>query len=161
MADYTSFFFGASAAVVPLECVEISHPSFAKTYRFVRNDVNGIIAGGQSYAYQPMSINRSTVSNDLEQSLAITLADMSDDFSKAIKRIYQSTNANVRPKCTFKVFRDDDLSSPMINLQTLEIKAVSKDSKGLATFDAAAPELNGNRTGIVYAVEDFPLLWGA
>lgn len=161
MADYTSFFFNASAAVIPLECIEISHPSFEKTYRFVRNDSNGIIAGGQSYVYQPMSISRSTVSNDLEQALAVTLADMSDEFSKSIKKINQSSSARVRPKCTFKVFRNDDLEFPLISRSGLEILSVSKDCKGLATFDAAAPQLNSNRTGIVYSIEDYPLLRGA
>ena len=51
MSDYTSFFLNASGAIVLLECIEVSHPSFSKTYRYVKNDEDGVVAGGASYTY--------------------------------------------------------------------------------------------------------------
>ncbi|WEI17154.1 hypothetical protein PY247_11345 [Acinetobacter proteolyticus] len=158
MADYTSFYLDCSSGVVPLECVELSHPSFPKTFRYVKNDTSGIVAGGQSYAYQPLSIKRGNVSNDLDQKLSVTIADMDDELALAVAGIHSSTYARERPKCIFKIFRDDDLSEPMTQLQTLEVPTISKDSTGLLTFDAQAPQLNSVKTGRTYSIENYPLL---
>ena len=160
MSDYSSFFLNASSGVVALECVEISHPSFSMIYRYVKNDEDGITVGGASYIYQPMSIKRNNVTNDLDQVVSVTFADMDDELIKEIMKIRIGANSKVRPKFVYKVFRDDDMSSPMIQLQALEIATVSKDSTGLITFDAKAPELNSVRTGLVYTFEDYPLLKG-
>ncbi|PKF33433.1 hypothetical protein [Acinetobacter proteolyticus] len=158
MADYTSFYLNASSGVVPLECIEISHPSFSKVFRYVKNDSNGIVAEGQNYVYQPMSIKRNNVSNDLEQTLSLTIADMDDELALAVLAIRESIYSTVKPECKFKLFRDDDLTSPMTQLQTLEIPTISKDSSGLVTFDAQAPQLNSVKTGLTYSIEDYPLL---
>lgn len=158
MADYYSFYLNSSGGVVPLECVELSHPSFPKIFRYVKNDMDGIIAGGQSYFYQPMSIKRNNVTNDLDQTIALTLADMDDEFAKAVAGIHSSPYPHVKPSCVFKIFRDDELDTPMTQLQILEVPTVSKDSTGLVTFDAQAPELNSVKTGRTYSIEDYPLL---
>ncbi|ENU24177.1 hypothetical protein F993_01493 [Acinetobacter proteolyticus] len=158
MADYTSFYLNASSGVVPLECIEISHPSFSKVFRYVKNDSNGIVAEGQNYVYQPMSIKRNDVSNDLEQKLSLTIADMDDELALAVLAIRESIYSTVKPECKFKLFRDDDLTAPMTQLQTLEIPTISKDSSGLVTFDAQAPQLNSVKTGQTYSIEDYPLL---
>lgn len=160
MADYTAFFLDSTAGVVALECIEISHPSFSKVFRYVKNDADGITAEGNTFDYQPMSLKRSNVSNDLEQQMSVTLADMQDDLSNAIRLIRTSDYARVSPSFKFKIFRDDDLTMPMVELQTLEIVSISKDSSILVTFDAQAPELNNSRTGLIYSIEDFPLLRG-
>ena len=157
MTDYTSFFLNNSGGVMPHECIEISHPNFSKVFRYVKNDTSGIVAAGQSYDYQPMSVKRNNVSNDLEQTLSITLADMQDELMLAVLSAMAITE---RPKVVFKIFSDQDLSEPMLTLQTLEIADFSKDSSGLVTFDAQAPQLNSVKTGRVYTFEDFPLLRG-
>lgn len=143
-----------------LECIEISHPSFSQVYRYVRNDEDGVIAGGSTYLYQPMSIKRNNVTNDLEQTTSITFADMNDSLADAIKGIQKSQRPRERPKFALKIFRDDDLGQPMEQLQTLEIPTISKDSEGLMTFDAQAPELNSVKTGLLYTFKDYPLLRG-
>lgn len=160
MSNYASFYLDAPGSIVQLECIEISHPSFSQVYRYVRNDEDGIIAGGNAYLYQPMSIKRNNVTNDLEQTSSITFADMDDALAKAVKSIQTSKWPRQRPKFVMKIFRDDDLDQPMDQLQTLEIPTVSKDSEGLMTFDAQAPELNSSRTGLLYNFKDYPLLRG-
>ncbi|OTG78496.1 hypothetical protein B9T31_17565 [Acinetobacter sp. ANC 4558] len=158
--DYTSFFLNSSGGVVQLECIEISHPSFTKTFRYVRNDEDGVKIGKDVYQYQPMSIKRANVTNDLEQRFSITLADMEDEFSDAIDNIHQSASPRVKPKLVLKMYRDDDLSAPMNEIQTLEIATISGDSTGLVTFEAQAPELNAVKTGRLFTFEDYPLLRG-
>lgn len=160
MTDYTAFFLNTSGGVVQLECLEISHPSFPKVFRYMRNDEDGMWIGKVFYQYQPMSIKRSNVTNDLEQKLSITLADMEDELMNAVNNIRSSSSPRVKPKIVFKIYRDDDLSAPMIEMQTLEIPTISKDSTGLVTFDAQAPELNAVKTGRLYTFEDYPLLRG-
>ena len=157
MDDYTSFFLNNHGGAVVLECLEITHPSFNEPARFIKNDTDGVIAEGQSYEYQPMSIKRNNVSNDLEQQLSITLADMEDHF---FKQVINTMDSNTRPSVVFKLFSDQDLEIPLMTMQKLEIASLSKDSAGLATFDAQAPELNSVKTGRIYTLEDFPLLRG-
>ena len=157
MGDYTSFFLNNHGGAVILECLEITHSTFTEPARFVKNDTDGVIAEGQSYEYQPMSIKRNNVSNDLEQQLSITLADMEDHF---FKQVINTMDSNMRPSVVFKLFSDQDLETPLMTMQKLEIASLSKDSAGLATFDAQAPELNSVKTGRIYTLEDFPLLRG-
>ena len=157
MGDYTSFFLNNHGGAVILECLEITHSTFTEPARFVKNDTDGVIAEGQSYEYQPMSIKRNNVSNDLEQQLSITLADMEDHF---FKQVINTMDSNTRPSVVFKLFSDQDLVTPLMTMQKLEIASLSKDSAGLATFDAQAPELNSVKTGRIYTLEDFPLLRG-
>lgn len=162
MIDYTSFFLNSSSFVTKLECVEINHPSFKKPFRFVKNDVDGLTvleAGKQvHYEYQPMSIQRSTVSNDLDQKLALTLADVDDQFIKAIVNARLSEHWSVRPTLKWRLYRDDDLTRPMVSLQTLEVSELSKDGSGNCTFDANAPGLNNSGTGEDYNIEKYKLL---
>ena len=157
MDDYTSFFLNNHGGAVVLECLEITHPSFNEPARFIKNDTDGVIAEGLHYEYQPMSIKRNNVSNDLEQQLSITLADMEDHF---FKQVINTMDSNTRPSVVFKLFSDQDLVTPLMTMQKLEIASLSKDSAGLATFDAQAPELNSVKTGRIYTLEDFPLLRG-
>ena len=107
-----------------------------------------------------MSIKRTNVTNDLDQKLQVTLVDMEDELMDAIKNIRNSAYPRVKPKIDFKIYRDDDLSAPMVEMQTLEAPTISKDSTGLVTFDAQAPELNSVKTGKLYTFEDYPLLKG-
>lgn len=157
MADYTQFFLNSNGGVVALECIEISHPSFTQTFKFVRNDTNGIIAAGSIYQYIPMSIKRNNVTNDLDQTLSITIADMD---GLLIKEVMNAIKVVKRAKVVFKIFSSEDLTEPLITLQTLEITSFSKDSSGLVTFEAQAPALNSVKTGQTYTLENYPLLKG-
>lgn len=166
MPDYTSFFLSSSGGVGPIECVEITHPNFTAPFRYVKNDTEGVVVKHESsgedieYEYQPMSIQRSTVTNDLDQNLSLTLADVDDDFINAVLAARQGDAWQQRPQVKWRLYRDDDFSSPMTSLQTLEVASLSKDATGNCTFDAQAPELNAVKTGRTYTLEEFPLLRG-
>lgn len=166
MDIYKSFFLNSSSGVVPLECVEISHPDFSVPFRFVKNDTEGVTVKHESagpdvtYEYQPMSTQRSTVTNDLDQKLNLTIADVDDELIKSVVSARLGTNWKIRPSIRWRLYRDDDLTAPMVSLQTLEIATLSKDNSGNCTFDAQAPELNSVKTGEIYSLERFPLLRG-
>ncbi len=105
MPDYTSFFLNSSSGVVPLECVEISHPDFTAPFRFVKNDTEGVTVKHDTsgpdipYEYQPMSIQRSTVTNDLDQKLNLTIADVDDELIKSVVSARLGTNLESSTFC--------------------------------------------------------------
>ena len=159
--SYIDFFLNGSSGVVQLECIEITHPSFAKTYRYVKSDVGNVTAETKTYAGALFQIQRNNVTNDLEQTVSVTFADIDDALVKdVIKARTTGANRLKRPTFIYKIFRDDDLSTAMLTLQTLEIVDVSKDASGFVTFDAQAPELNSVKTGRPYTIEEYRLLKG-
>ncbi|ENV34564.1 hypothetical protein [Acinetobacter gerneri] len=160
MSDYTSFFLDCQGGVTQLECVEISHPIFSKVYRYTLSDTEGFTANGLSFEYAPMTIKRNNVTNDLDQAISVTFADVDDELIEEFMNILDSDDPLLRPSFLYKIYRDDDLSAPMLTLQTLEIAKVSKDGSGLVTFDAQAPDLNSVGTGLVYDFTNYPLLRG-
>lgn len=161
MSQYTSFFLNAKGGLIYLECIEIDHSTFAQPFRFVRNDTSGITVKHEDgldyfYQYQVLEIQRSNVTNDLDQIMNINFFDTNDEFMDAI----ESIENNERPTFKYRAYRDDDLTFPMQLIQTLEITSASKDSSGVVTFEARAPELNAVKTGSTYNFEDFPSLRG-
>ena len=46
MSRFSEFFLNSRSSVVQLELIQISHPSFSKDYRLVRNAVNGVTVNG-------------------------------------------------------------------------------------------------------------------
>lgn len=161
MSNYTSFFLNAKGGLINLECIEISHSSFVKPFRYVRNDTSGITVTHEDgleyeYEYQVLEIQRTNVTNDIDQVMNITFADVDDTFTKALQNI----STTERPIFKYRSYRDDDLTEPMVVIQTLEITSMSKDAKGYITFEAKAPELNSVKTGDTYTLDRFPLLRG-
>lgn len=161
MTDYVSFFLNAQGGVIQLDCIEIAHSSFPDVFRYVRNDTSGITVKHEDgldyfYEFQQMEIGRNNITNDLDQVFSITLADYDD----ALIQAYANLTDNVPPTFKYRVYRDDDLTTPMLIIQTLDIVSMNKDSTGLVTFDAQAPELNSVRTGDAYSLERFPMLRG-
>lgn len=161
MSNYTSFFLNAKGGLIQLECIEISHSSFEKPFRYVRNDTSGITVTHEdgldyTYEYQVLEIQRSNVTNDIDQVMNITFADADDTFTKAMQNI----TTTERPSFKYRSYRDDDLTAPMVIIQTLEITSMNKDGSGYITFEAKAPELNSVKTGEIYTLDRYPLLRG-
>ncbi len=159
MSDYTSFFLNAKGGLIKIDCIEISHPSFSKVFRFVRNIRNGIAVMHEDgtkhqYTYERFEINRSNITTDLDQVVQITFADYRDDLKLEVE------NADYTEPALFKyrAYRDDDLTMPMVVLETLQVVSVNNDSLGIVTFDAKAEGLNNVKTGLIYSIEDYPML---
>jgi len=159
MSNYTSFFLNAKGGLLRIDCIEISHPSFSKVFRFVRNVRGGITVRHEDgidhqYIHEHFELNRSNVTADLDQTIQITFADYKDELKREVE------NADYTKPASFKyrAYRDDDLTMPMIVLETLQIISVNNDSFGMVTFDAKAEGLNDVKTGLNYSIEDYPML---
>lgn len=159
MSSYTSFYLNVSGAVKEISCIEVTHPNFSFYLQsFDEDGFHVIHEDGKKvfYEYLPMQIDRSNVSNDLDQVIKMTINDFDDRIIAAYSNIKDKKPVLFQQR----VYRDDNLDSPMITIQTLHITSMSKDSKGNVTFEAKAPELNSVKTGDTYTFERFPMLRG-
>lgn len=165
MPSYSEFFLNRSGAVILLECIEFAHPSFSQTYRFVRNATDGVTvthedAATFNYEYLPLKIDRGNTSDDLDQTINITLGDLGTIFPAELDRIRNGAYFATKPTLKYRVYRDDDLSAPLMSIQLLEVGSMVRDGTGAATFTAQAAQLNSTKTGEIYSIDRFPMVRG-
>ena len=164
MTTYAEFFLKSKSTVVQLETLEISHPNFTKTYRIVRNAVEGVtltLENGQvvSFDYYPLQIENAGVRDDLDQSIKINLGDLGEVLPKELDEISSNNGFGTKPTVIYRTFRSDDLSRPLFGPVTLEVSTFAFNREG-STFEAKAPSLNINKTGEAYKLDRFPMLRG-
>lgn len=174
---YVSFFLNSRASIVELELIEISHPDFkgppdidtgefnGDPYRIVRNAVNGItvtLETGEEafFDYYPLSLEGSSVKEDLDYIITIKLGDLGEVIPLELDRLASSNNGfQIKPKVIYRLYRSDDLAAPMYGALLLEISEFNFIKDG-AEFEAKAPLLNINRVGETYTLDRFPMLRG-
>jgi hypothetical protein len=162
MPDYAAYFLGSKSSVVYLETLQISHPSFSRTYWLVRNAIGGITAtletaAAQVFEYYPLRIRPIAAGDDLDQSLEVDLGDLGSIIPAELDRIEEAGTMGIKPEVRYRAWRSDDLSAPLIGPLVLEIADLSSDLDG-SSFNASAPSLNVKRTGELYRLERFPML---
>ena len=163
MTNLTEFHLDSSPAVVLLECIEVKHSLWPSPLRYVTNHADGITVkheNGQSYVYEfmPLQINKGNTSDNLDQSLRITVGDLGQVVPQLVKLI-RDANSVERPKVTYRAYMSSNLESPTHIVDGLEVEAMSRDHQA-TTFDAAAQRLNSVGTGRLYTVDEFPSLKG-
>lgn len=169
MPDYNAYFLGSKASVVYLETVQISHPSFSRTYWLVRNAIGGIVANleaaapyfgaAQAFEYYPLRLRPMGASDDLEQAIQVDLGDLGEVVPKELDAIEAAGTMRIKPELRYRAYRSDDLTAPLAGPLRLEIADLSSNQDG-SSFEARAPSLNINRTGELYRLERFPMLRG-
>jgi len=162
----SQFYLGSAPSIRELDTLEITHPNFTQTYRLVRNKTDGLDAfvegpsGPFHFDYYPMQITPVGSGSDLSQALQVTLGDLGDIVQKEIAAITLANKMNIRPVAIFRTFRSDVLTlGPMFGPLTLEISRITCSSEG-NSFECHAPEVNNSRTGVIYTIEQFPMLAG-
>ena len=164
MSRYTEFFLNSKSSVVQLETLEVSHPDFTKTYRVVRNAVEGVtltLENGNSatFDYYPLQIENAGVRDDLDQSIKINLGDLGEVLPKELDKVSSNDGFGTKPIVIYRTYRSDDLSRPLFGPVTLEVSTFAFNREG-STFEAKAPSLNINKTGEIYSLDRFPMLRG-
>nr|WP_315041301.1 DUF1833 family protein [uncultured Moraxella sp.] len=149
---------------VRLECLEISHPSFSKTYRFVRNHTDGVRVRHENgryydYEYLPITIQAGKTSDNLEQAFTIGIGDVGEIMPFEIRRLRNGSHASTRPTVNYRVYLTSDLSEPLSSVLGLEITDNQPKKQG-AVFVCKAKETNKTATGVKYTLEDYPTLRG-
>lgn len=159
--DY-EFYLVGNPQTVRLQLIEISHPAFSKTYRFVRNHALGVTVtqNGEQvfYEYMPIQLQKSKASNDLDQSLSITIGDVSEIIPDEIDRVRQSNLfSTVKPVVNYREYYAHDLTTPCLEDILLEVTDYSIQREGTA-FRAEARDITNTKTGLVYNLDSHALL---
>ena len=149
---------------VRLECIEITHPSFTKHYRFVRNHADGVRVKHENglwydYEFLPLTIKPAKSADNLQQIFTIGIGDVGDIMPREIDRLRRGTHSTVRPTLNYRVFLTSDLTEPMTSVRGLEITDNQPQKRG-AVFSCQAKELNKTSTGILFTIDLFKSLRG-
>lgn len=163
-SPYATFFLSSPRSAVELDLLEISHPSFSKTYYIVRNAIGGITvthedATVRAYEYYPLSITRSGAIDDLDSSLSISLGDLGELVSSEIDLVRAAGTFLVKPTLKYRIYRSDDLTAPIYGPFLYQIPNVAITRDGSA-ISAVAQALNVTTTGEYYTTVRFPSLRG-
>ena len=162
MANQNSFFLTDTSAVRKVDTIELNHPDWVAPFYFQSEWINEeMVATNEdgitvTYQYQLFEVDRSNVVADLDQGVSITFADYIDELKTAINSADHMQAVTLK----YRMFRDDDLTSPLDFIQTLQILKVNNDANGTVTFEASAEQLNSVKTGDVYTLNNYPLLKG-
>lgn len=174
MSEISEFFFAAHPSIISLQCVELIHPNFSGTYRFVRNAVKGIRvtyeddSGPFNYQYLPMQIKTLGATSSLDQQMEITLGDVGTILSTEIALISDANGFQTKPELVYREYRSDEFTiidgdavyfGPMFGPFTLEVNALAFNKSG-CVFTAKPPQFNRTRTGEIYDIGRFPMLAG-
>lgn len=148
---------------VVLECVEISHPSFSKTFRFVRNHMGGVRVkhGGRWHAYEyvPLTISAGSSADNLEQSFTMGIGEVGDILPAEVARIRNGNHRTVRPSVAYRAYLLSDLENPIREVVGLEVTDNQPKPEG-AVFKCRMRELNASETGMKYTLNKYPTLRG-
>ena len=159
MSVYSEFFLNSKSSVVQLELLEISHNSFSKIYRIVRNAVNGVtIPLIGTFEYYPLKIRQgSTQEGNLDTTINVDLGDLGDVVGAEIDRALAAVTMTTKPQFRYWTYREDNLDTPLYGPVQLEITTISMTREGVS-FQAISRQFNLNKTGEAYTFDRFPML---
>jgi hypothetical protein len=161
---YVDFFLNSPPSVKQLDLIEISHPAFSQTYRYVRNQRGGVTVtlpndGVATFEYRPVNIRRLTESDDLSQGLAVDVGDPGEVLALEHDNLAAADGFTTKPTLRYWVYRSDELTVPMLGPLVYEVQSFATKGE-MATIDASAPERNASGTGERYTFNRFPMLRG-
>lgn len=164
MTTEAEFFLGSKSSVVQLDTIEITHPSFSKTYRLVRNAVNGLTATLEtdatvSFDYYPMKFTKASLADDLDFAIQIDFGDLGEIIPDELDRVSVADSYGVYPSVIYRTYRSDDLTEPLVGPLRLRVESFSTNGSG-CSFNAKAPSLNVIKTGESYDIDRFSGLRG-
>lgn len=164
MSTYSEFFLNGSSNSAELECIEISHSSFSKYYRIVRNANDLLIVRHENglqytYEYQPLSIKLGDSTTDLDQSIKIVFGDLGELIPYEVGNIIADDSWSELPVLKYRVFDSSNLESPLLGPIVMNIIGVAFTNEG-STLECQPSSTNINKTGERYKLDRFPMLKG-
>lgn len=160
MTNHIEDYLFATQPAYLIECIEIKHSLWNTPLRYVLNLADGVSAGYKgsyfNYEYMPLTIQKGNTSDDLDQSLSITVGDLGRIVPELIDQIFNADSIE-RPVVIYRAYSSLDLSNPILEIDNLEVIDQSTDYQG-TTFNAEAPKLNAVGTGMLFTKANFPSL---
>lgn len=147
------------AGEYPIDTLEISHSLFSQTYYLTREPLSltATLETAQEVFFTGtnIEITLNSTKSDLDQNFSFSLPDLDNTLDDELDNIPLSNTEKILLK--YRVYINTDLSGPAqgpINLEALSIN----QEKGVFTIAAGAPQLNWNKTGIIYDYDTWPML---
>ena len=163
--DIKDLHLDSSPSIASLETLEISHSLWPTPIRIVTNHADGIDAMLETgevvnFEFAPLLINKGTTSDDLDQSLNITLGDLGEIVPPLIKQI-RAADSDEYPQVIYRQYAYDVATmsfakdKPIDIIKGLFVEQMSRDHQA-TTFDAKTPDKNTVATGRLYTIEEYP-----
>lgn len=167
--DIKTFHLDSSPAIALLETIEINHSAWDKPIRIVTNHADGLSARNELgqyvvYDFAPLLISKGETSDNLDQSLKITLGDLGEVVPPLIDKIRQQ-DSDESPQVTYRAYVFDAgamqlvKETPIDIIKGLTITSMSRDVNA-TTFEAKTEDKNTLKTGRIYNSNDYPDLKG-
>lgn len=167
--DIKDFHLDSVSSVVLLETLEISHSLWPVPIRIVTNHPDGIsvtLENGQQATFEfiPLMIQRGNTSDDLDQTLNITVGDLGELVPPLIQKI-RDAPSDEKPQVIYRSFAFDAASmvltkqTPIEIIRGLSVAKMNQDYQA-TTFEAATSGKNSVKTGRTYNFKDYPDLRG-
>lgn len=156
-----NYHLDSAPSVVLIQCVEIKHSLWPQPLRYVLNDGDGVTVQHEDgvtafYEYMPLNIQRGASSDNLDQKLTITVADLGEIVPQLLKTV-RAAKTQECPEVIYRQYMSTDLNNPIDVVSQLYVSKSNRDEQG-TTFEAGSPSLNVVGTGERYTVEMFPSL---
>lgn len=153
----------SSGAVGLLECVEISHPNWPETLRYVVNSSEPKTLTHEdslSFEYKPtvIAVERSSDVDTLDQTLKLSVGDLGQQIPDLLDLVLQDDQV-IQPVVNYRAYIMGNYEAPCFIAKGLLIDSVARDWKG-STIEANAAGLNDSGNGEIYSASTDPSLIG-
>lgn len=167
--DIKDFHLDSVSSVVLLETLEISHSLWPVPIRIVTNHPDGVAVTLENnqqafFEFIPLLIQRGNTSDDLDQTLNITVGDLGEVVPPLIQKI-RDASSDEKPQVIYRSFAFDAASmvltkqTPIEIIRGLSVAKMNQDYQA-TTFEAATSGKNSVKTGRTYNFKDYPDLRG-
>ena len=149
---------------VLLECIEISHPAFSQTYRYVRNHAKGLDVTHEDgtvthYDYAPIKLQRGQSNEKLSQTITLTIGDLGLIIPKEVDRLYDSPYELEYPLLVCRRYLLSNLQVPFERRKVLKITENNPQKFG-AVLKAMQRALNISKSGRTFNLDKWAALRG-
>lgn len=167
--DIKDFHLDSVSSVVLLETLEISHSLWPTPIRIVTNHPDGVAVTLENnqqafFEFIPLMIQRGNTSDDLDQTLNITVGDLGEIVPPLIQKI-RDASSDEKPQVIYRSFAFDAASmvltkqTPIEIIRGLSVTKMNQDYQA-TTFEAATSGKNSVKTGRTYNFKEYPDLRG-
>lgn len=167
--DIKDFHLDSVSSVVLLETLEISHSLWPDPIRIVTNHPDGVTVTLENsqqafFEFIPLMIQRGNTSDDLDQTLNITVGDLGEIVPPLIQKI-RDAFSDEKPQVIYRSFAFDAASmvltkqTPIEIIRGLSVAKMNQDYQA-TTFEAATSGKNSVKTGRTYNFKEYPDLRG-
>lgn len=111
------------------------------------------------FEFYPLQITELENTNNLDTGFQISFGDLGEVLPLELDAVYNDDNFIEKPQITYRAYRSDDLTTPLLGPLVLEAPSFSFTKEG-ASFEAVAPYVNNTTTGQTYNLTRFVMLRG-